>query len=338
MPLDTAGVTDDLDVLLGNEPVAARADLMTDSYGPMVDAAPTLGAALKAAREFQGLDLEDLAQSTRIRKNYLSALEDMRMEDLPSRPFTLGYVRSYARALGLDPDAAVARFRMDAPEEDQALRAPVGVRRERDPRLSLFIGAGVIVIAGVVLWNVAQHQINLDGTTKVAPAAQIAASSAKIAAAPPSAAPSGPIRVDASLPAPPESTTPKPYVTPGLPDATAPTSSSAAAPVISVAAPETADAVGTPFKARGIVYGAPPGSAGVILQATKSATLVIHGGDGAVYFAKELSPGEAYRAPLLRGISIDASEPEAFNYFVGGQLKGQLPGPQTQLSKLTGGE
>jgi cytoskeleton protein RodZ len=334
MPLDTAGVTDDLDVLLGNEPVAARADLMTDSYGPMVDAAPTLGAALKAAREFQGLDLEDLAQSTRIRKNYLSALEEMRMDDLPSRPFTLGYVRSYARALGLDPDAAVARFRMDAPEEDQALRAPVGVRRERDPRLVLFVGAGIIVIAGIVLWNVAQHQISLDGTAK-APAAQVAASSARIAAAPSAGPPSGPIRVDASLPAPPESTTPKPYLTPGLPDATAP-ASSAAAPAISVAAPETAAAAGTPFTAKGIVYGAPAGSPGVILQATKAATLVIHGGDGAVYFAKELAPGEAYRAPLLKGISIDASEPEAFNVFVGGQLKGQLPAPQTQLSKLAG--
>jgi cytoskeleton protein RodZ len=333
MPLDTAGVTDDLDVLLGNEPVAARADLMTDSYGPMVDAAPTLGAALKAAREFQGMDLEDLARSTRIRKNYLSALEEMRMEDLPSRPFTLGYVRSYARVLGLDPDAAVARFRMDAPEEDQALRAPVGVRRERDPRLMLFIGAGIIVIAGVVLWNVAQHQINLDGTAK-APSAQVAASSARIAAAPSAAPPSGPIRVDASLPAPPESTTPKPYVTPGLPDASAPASS--AAPVISVAAPETAAAAGTPFVAKGIVYGAPAGSPGVIIQATKAATLVIHGGDGAVYFAKELSPGEAYRAPLLKGISIDASEPEAFSVYVGGLLKGQLPGPQTQLSKLSG--
>jgi len=332
MPLDTARVTDDLNVLLGNAPVDARANQMNDTYGPMVDSAPTLGAALKAAREFQGLDLEDLAQSTRIRKNYLSALEDMRMEDLPSRPFTLGYVRSYAKVLGLDPDAAVQRFRMDAPEEDQGLRAPVGVRRERDPRLSLFIGAGVIVIAGVVLWNVAQHQISDDSAGK-APT-QVAQSAAKVVAPPPSAAPTGPIRVDASLPAPPESTTPTPYVTPGLPDATGTTSAApaSAAPEI----PAAAIAVGAPFVAKGEVYGAPPGSATVIIQARKPASLVIHGGDGAVYFAKELAPGEAYRAPMLRGITVDVSEPEAFDYYVGGQFKGQLSTPDTPLSKLTG--
>jgi cytoskeleton protein RodZ len=332
MPLDTARVTDDLNVLLGNVPVDAGANLMNDAYGPMVDSAPTLGAALKASREFQGLDLEDLAQSTRIRKNYLSALEDMRMEDLPSRPFTLGYVRSYAKALGLDPEAAVARFRMDAPEEDQALRAPVGVRRERDPRLSLFVGAGVIVIIGVVAWNVAQHQISLDGLGKPAPT-QIAQSAAR-AAPPPSAAPTGPIRVDASLPAPPESTTPTPYVTPGLPETGG---GSSAAPIsVAPATSETAGATPTPFVAKGAVYGAPAGPATIIVQATKPASLVVHGADGAVYFAKELAPGEAYRAPTLKGITIDVSEPAAFNYFVGGQLKGQLSTPDTPVSKLTG--
>jgi len=333
MPLDTARVTDDLNVLLGNTPVDARANPMNDSYGPMVDSAPTLGAALKAAREFQGLDLEDLAQSTRIRKNYLSAIEDMRMEDLPSRPFTLGYVRSYAKVLGLDPEAAVARFRMDAPEEDQVLRAPVGVRRERDPRLSLFIGAGVIVIIGVVLWNVAQHQINADGSAK-GPTAQIAPSAAKVAPPPPSAAPAGPIHVDASLPAPAESTTPTPYVTPGLPEANGAPS---APPVAAPPAPDAPAGTATPFVAKGAVYGAPPGPATIILQAKKAASLVIHGGDGAVYFAKELAPGEAYRAPMLKGITIDVSEPQAFDYYVGGQLKGQLSGPDTPLSKLTGG-
>ena len=336
MPLDTARVTDDLNVLLGNAPVDAGANLMNDAYGPMVDSAPTLGAALRAAREFQGLDLEDLAQSTRIRKNYLSALEDMRMEDLPSRPFTLGYVRSYAKALGLDPEAAVARFRMDAPEEDQALRAPVGVRRERDPRLSLFVAAGVIVIIGVVAWNVAQHQISLDSLGKPAPT-QIEQSSAKAAPPPPSAAPTGPIHVDASLPAPPESTTPTPYVTPGLPE-TAGGSSAVPANAAPAATDSAAPVTATPFVAKGAVYGAPPGPATVIVQATKAASLVVHGADGAVYFAKELAPGEAYRAPMLRGITIDVSEPAAFNYFIGGQLKGQLTGPDTPLSKLMSGD
>ncbi len=40
---------------------------------------------------------------------------------------------------------------------------------------------------------------------------------------------------------------------------------------------------------------------------------------------------------MLKGITVDVSEPQAFNYYVGGLLKGQLSGPDTPLSKLTGG-
>ena len=157
MPLDTAQVTDELSLLLGHVPMSSGRDIAADGYSPGLDSAPTIGGALRAIREFHGLDIEDLAQATRIRKSYVAALEDMRLEDLPSRPFVIGYIRAYAKALQLDPEAAVARFRLDAPDDDQGLREPVGVRRTRDPRLTLFIVAGLIVVAGVAAWNIAQH-------------------------------------------------------------------------------------------------------------------------------------------------------------------------------------
>jgi hypothetical protein len=40
----------------------------------------------------------------------------------------------------------------------------------------------------------------------------------------------------------------------------------------------------------------------VTLQAIKSASLIVRGADGSVYFARQLRAGEAYRAPQLGGL------------------------------------
>jgi cytoskeleton protein RodZ len=332
MPLDTARVTDELGMLPGMAPAVSERESGVDTYFPGLESGPTIGAALRTVREFHGLDLEDLAQATRIRRSYLIALEEMRLQDLPSRPFVIGYIRAYARVLRLDPEAAVAKFRNNAPEEDQGLRAPVGVPRERDPRLTLFVIAGVAVVIGVAAWNIVQHRVVTDAPKAVS--TDVAQSAAKSAALPqPSGAPAT-VAVGTPLPAPPESTTPVPYITPGLESSTG-----AAAPQSSAAAAAPAPGgseTPTPFVAKGSVYGAPAGQSVVILQANHSGLLVIHGADGTVYFGKELAPGEAYRVPEIGGLSVDVSNPADFNYFVGGLLKGALPAAKAPVSSLTG--
>ena len=85
MPLDTGGVTG-LHLQMDGDREANRHDSLT----PTLNTGPDVGAALKAAREFRGLNLQDLADSTRIRRSYLAAIEDMRLDELPSRPFTVG--------------------------------------------------------------------------------------------------------------------------------------------------------------------------------------------------------------------------------------------------------
>ena len=72
----------------------------------------------------------------------------------------------------------------------------------------------------------------------------------------------------------------------------------------------------------------------IVLQARESAALIVRSADGEVYFARQLAAGEAYRAPDLRGLVIDVSEPTAFQVFVNGQTRGLLPGAQTPLSRL----
>jgi len=345
MPLDMGNVrrlhlVADADADVATDAHAApAADASVVVLHPSLDDGADIGAALRSARIARGLSAQDVAEATRIRQGYIEALEEMRVEDLPSRPFTIGYVRAYASLLGLDPEAAVARFKSDAPDEGGELRAPVGVRRERDPRLAMIFAGGVLVVGAILLWNVAQRAMAKDEPpAQVAPAA----TSAQVQAH----ASNSQVALGAPLPAPVESTTPEPYKTPGLDDAAANGGSVDAAKAAAKARAE-ADAragivdpslqvnVGAPFKPKGAVMGAGPAEgSGVILQARKAATLVVRGGDGQVYFARALAAGEAYRAPRTAGLIADVSDPAVFEVYGNGLLTGRLPSNSTALSKL----
>lgn len=65
---------------------------------------------LKETRLSRGLTLEEVAQKTYIKVNYLEALEESRLDLLPAPVHTFGYIRLYAKLLGLDGGALVAQF------------------------------------------------------------------------------------------------------------------------------------------------------------------------------------------------------------------------------------
>jgi cytoskeleton protein RodZ len=73
--------------------------------------AARVGEELREARIALGVSVEDAATQLRINKRYLQALEEGRVKDLPGAAYAVGFVRSYATALGLDADDAVRRFR-----------------------------------------------------------------------------------------------------------------------------------------------------------------------------------------------------------------------------------
>jgi hypothetical protein len=93
-------------------------------------------------------------------------------------------------------------------------------------------------------------------------------------------------------------------------------------------------APGARFVAAGAVFGAAGPGADVILQARKSTSLVVRGAGGAIYFARLLNPGEAWRASSLAGLTADVGDPGAMEVFVGGLSRGRLSEPLTPLSHL----
>lgn len=327
-PLDTGSVNN----------VLRLADPFGRGPGPSSADFSSFGAYLRAVRDHKGLSIAQVADATRVRRSYLSAIEEGDLSPLPSRPFAIGYVRAYARALGLDGDAAVARFRAEHPEKAQPLRAPVGVSHERDPRRRvLYAGVGAL-LAAVALWNVGQRSlVGVQASGAVFPPG---------AAAWPEPPSDGAIRLGAPTPPPADQTTPRPYATPGLGvpgiDSSATTSGAATTAVDAAAAspPTAAPAPATSpsappavFASHTVIYGVAPGRSGLVIQAQTAAALVVRGPDRTIYFARVLAPGEAYRAPLGRGLTADVSDPDAFAVYMNGRLQGVLGDPQASLDK-----
>jgi cytoskeletal protein RodZ len=69
-----------------------------------------IGHILREARENKGLTLEEVQDRTRINVRYLAALEDGRYDALPTSVHARGFLRNYARFLGLDPQPLLDRY------------------------------------------------------------------------------------------------------------------------------------------------------------------------------------------------------------------------------------
>jgi cytoskeleton protein RodZ len=83
-------------------------------------AASPVGQLLRESREAQGITLEEVAGRLRLMHRQVEAIETDDFESLGQPVFARGFVRNYARLLGLDPEALLARME-GAPEEKPAV-------------------------------------------------------------------------------------------------------------------------------------------------------------------------------------------------------------------------
>lgn len=294
---------------------------------PSLEDAETLGEALRAARLASGRSMAQLSTMTRVHPRYLTALEQGEYAVLPSRIFSMGYVRAYAGALGLDELTAVERFKREFPEAAVPLQAPTGteVQEQQVRRASpkILAALGVLILA-VVGWNVFQRIVRIEpphpSDLVAVPKDWAKEADAEVERA---------LYLGAPRAAPPDQTTPALYITPGLE-----AQLTGIDPDDPNAVPPPAPPVQAAFNPRGAVYGASAIASQVILQAKKPAILVIRQGDGRVLFARQLAAGEAWRAPPNVSATVDTPDPTAFDVYLNGEHGGVLPAPQTPLGQL----
>lgn len=76
----------------------------------LLHADETIGSFLRKNRESQGKGLAEVSLQTRISEAALKAIEDDDRKALPAEVFARGFVKTYARSLGLDPNEALVWF------------------------------------------------------------------------------------------------------------------------------------------------------------------------------------------------------------------------------------
>lgn len=175
-----------------SEPSGAAAR-KPQKLAPVVDDSLRAGAKLAQARQMLGLTLDEIADRTKVRRDYLEAIEAMNVKFLPGRAYTIPYVRSYAQLVGLEQQALVDQFLREsalAREDAQPqLRNPESKPGRRRPWLKALVGA--VIAAVFVAWQAISDRASEAGKIAAANAPATPAAAAPEAGAPIVANPGG---------------------------------------------------------------------------------------------------------------------------------------------------
>ena len=121
-------------------------------YAPAADEV-TFGTWLRRQRELREISLREIADVTKISIRYLEALERDRFDILPAPVFARGFLREYARYVGLDPDEVVNSY-ISAQQPSEPEEEPEGSLRRRSSRSrrssTVVVIVSVIVVLAVV--------------------------------------------------------------------------------------------------------------------------------------------------------------------------------------------
>jgi cytoskeleton protein RodZ len=122
---------------------------------------------LKREREQRKITLDEIALSTKIGTRFLTALEEEQFDQLPGGIFNKGFVKAYARHLGINEDQAVADYvsasQTTLPEPSPEESPELAVMARRVPEIDaspvtglpwgLFAIALLLVAFGLAIWG-----------------------------------------------------------------------------------------------------------------------------------------------------------------------------------------
>ena len=134
----------------------------------------SVGEFFRQVRETKGLTVDEVASKTRIRTDFVKALEDGNFAKLPDQVFAKGFVRSYARSLGLDEEDAIHRFIQSAgsfyEKQDERERLKVRQieedRKRQSNRKAVTIAIGIAVLTLIFLLSREQSSVFRRGAAE----------------------------------------------------------------------------------------------------------------------------------------------------------------------------
>lgn len=198
----------------------------------------SFGEELRRQRELRGVNLREISDATKINIRFLEALEENEFRHLPGGQFNKGFIRAYARHIGVDPESMVDAYLVELDKQEGSPRAvprPTTVRsftndgREGRSVLRMVIVLLLLVALGAGAWWIrgrsavsAQNPVTAPAVTEqatpapqqtvpsAAPDANVGAGGANSANS--TAAPTPPVATPAIEPATPPQ--PPPAATP----------------------------------------------------------------------------------------------------------------------------
>ncbi|MCP4682843.1 MAG: DUF4115 domain-containing protein [Desulfobacterales bacterium] len=113
-----------------------------------------VGILLKEGREKKGLGYDEVSEITRIRPYILEALENEEWDRVPSLVLVTGFIRSYARAIGLEEDEVITLYQEMVPPESSSLNVLEKAAKSRWKFPVILISFLLIVcICAFYLWK-----------------------------------------------------------------------------------------------------------------------------------------------------------------------------------------
>ena len=171
---------------------------------PAAGGEPTsFGARLTAAREKERLSVGDMASRLRLHANQVRAIESENLAQLPEPAYVRGFVRSYARSLGLDPAPLIDDLNSKLAPAAASVVDGIAMARDYSPvraaaheRASRSLVLGLSLVALVALGALGWYATRQPQPQPApAPAAAPASGAASVQPAAPAAAPRCPARI-----------------------------------------------------------------------------------------------------------------------------------------------
>jgi transcriptional regulator with XRE-family HTH domain len=167
----------------------------------------SFGEELRREREIRGISLKEIADATKISKRFLEAIERNDHKTLPAPVFTRGFVREYARYLGLNAEEMVNRYNFAAANDDRIEKPPQVEKYPQTPvrdispkpprkrgippvyarvdRNLIFAVLIAVLLAGVAWWAVQYRRTESPESAETAPVTAATATVAIPAPPPP---------------------------------------------------------------------------------------------------------------------------------------------------------
>lgn len=321
----------------------------------------TVGQDLRAARLARGDDLATVSRALKIRKEHLEAIEDDRAEALPGRTYAVGFIRSYAAYLKLNPAVFAERYKAEIAGRNE-MNAPKVDVIDEDERRRLPQGwwAIALVVLLLVFYGAYQLMAAADRAMREqvsepppvetnapppvykpippkteTPPAEAQSTEGQAADGQPPAANGAP----AQAAQPGQQQGQQPAGQAGQPQAQSNMAKPGQPVPPNAAAAAHPAAMASPVLPQGKVYGEKNKDPRVVLRAVQPIRILVQGADDRLFLNRTLQPGDVYQVPNIPGLKLTVDDGGAVEVRLDGQLIGRAgkPGNTVEASSLDPG-